>query len=391
MGTVRKTPAGAFELRIAHRLLPKTRYFTFDDEAAARAFDAETTKWLAAGVVPAALAGAKPDGGDALALTQLIQLWRNTGHASATDDAILGWMLSDPQVKPLSTAGLTYAWCEGWVGAMKLGRNLAPSSIRQRVQALARAIDWFLRKHPAHKFANPLRLLPRGYASYTAQDKRALEARGRSARYDQARERRLLAGEEGRIRAALAGEKRPDRERALPLPDGPDLRMLFEIIMATGARLREAYTLRVEDIDLSTKVLRLRTTKQRHGKVTYREVPILPSLFPPLRHHVGRRRKGLLLSLWNGDPESLRLTSNRLSARFRVLFDYAQCEGLVEHDLRHEATCRWLELRDKNGGWLYRTAEIRRIMGWAPNSPMAARYASFRAESLADRLWETVE
>ena len=77
--------------------------------------------------------------------------------------------------------------------------------------------------------------------------------------------------------------------------------------------------------------------------------------------------------------------------RFAVLFDYAQVPDFTEHDLRHETTCRWYEMRAPGGGWLYRPEEINRIMGWAPNSLMALRYASFRAEDLATRMWPVDE
>lgn len=80
--------------------------------------------------------------------------------------------------------------------------------------------------------------------------------------------------------------------------------------------------------------------------------------------------------------------TNRLSLRFSQVFAYAGCEGLTEHDLRHEATCRWYELRDESGGWMYRGEEIKKIMGWSANSNMPARHASFRAEDLAERLWQ---
>ncbi len=36
---------------------------------------------------------------------------------------------------------------------------------------------------------------------------------------------------------------------------------------------------------------------------------------------------------------------------------------------------------------MFRDAEINEIMGWAPGSKMTARYASFRGEDLAARLW----
>ena len=84
-----------------------------------------------------------------------------------------------------------------------------------------------------------------------------------------------------------------------------------------------------------------------------------------------------------------RTVSSRLSARFRVAFEYMEIMDLHEHDLRHEATCRWLEMRDASGNFLFRLEEVNRIMGWAPGSAMAHRYASFRAEDMAAKLWPT--
>ncbi len=98
-------------------------------------------------------------------------------------------------------------------------------------------------------------------------------------------------------------------------------------------------------------------------------------------------REGLLFPFWDGDPESLDQVTGLLSARFASIFDYANCSGLTEHDLRHEATCRWFELRDSRGNWMFRSEEVSAAMGWKPGSVMARRYASFRAEDLAARLW----
>ena len=84
---------------------------------------------------------------------------------------------------------------------------------------------------------------------------------------------------------------------------------------------------------------------------------------------------------------TLKKVTQRLSERFSSAFEFAGCSGLHEHDLRHEATCRWLELRDANGQWVFRLEEINRIMGWSANSTMAQRYASFRGTDLAQRIW----
>lgn len=393
MASVRQTKSGKYELCISHALLPKRIYFTFPSEPEAQEYGQEAEKWLSAGVVPPGLipaASGAPDGAGGLKLTALIQRWRNDGRLSKTDDEILARVVTDPSVSKMGLHELTYTWCEAWVADMKLKRNLAPSTIRQHVQAVSRALDWYLRSTPKAVVINPMRLLPRGYSIYSEADARQLQTKGLDARRDIVRERRLHDGEDDRIRAALSGVKRNDRERALPLPDGKAMLVLFETILHTGVRLREAYTLRREHINLTTRVLKIKTTKQRNGDVVYRNVPIRPELCAVLVDY-GIEGLGLVFPFWDGDAATLRAVTNRLSHRFASVFAYAGCEGLTEHDLRHEATCRWYEQLDAKGRWMFRDAEIKVIMGWAPTSEMSARYASFRAENLADRLWQGLD
>ena len=93
---------------------------------------------------------------------------------------------------------------------------------------------------------------------------------------------------------------------------------------------------------------------------------------------------------WDGtdDAEALKKATARLSLQFTHLFDHALCEDLREHDLRHEATCRWVLMRDSKGGWMFRETEIIRMMGWT-GIAMFLRYASLRASDLGNRLYET--
>ena len=83
-------------------------------------------------------------------------------------------------------------------------------------------------------------------------------------------------------------------------------------------------------------------------------------------------------------PEGRKRASAKLSIRFRVLFEYAGVQDVTEHDLRHEATCRWVELRNR-GHWVFSEIEVCRIMGWT-DTRMMLRYASLRGEDLANRL-----
>ena len=146
-------------------------------------------------------------------------------------------------------------------------------------------------------------------------------------------------------------------------------------------------------MDLVGKTLKVQNSKECNGRKAFRSVPIRRELAPALASWVEGRRKelakttGLLFEFWDEDPGTMKAVTGRLSARFESIFDYAECEALTEHDLRHEATCRWFELRDSSGHWMFRFEEVSTAMGWKPGSVMAQRYASFRAEDLAARLW----
>jgi integrase len=267
-----------------------------------------------------------------------------------------------------------------------LAIGLAPGTIRKRVGALARVLDWHLAStHVAGDGAapaNPLRLLPSGYSQYSPTEKRELAAKGLPARVDERRDRRLLPDEERQLRAALAGEKRPDRER----PWGPDpaFALLFDLIIDTGLRLREAYTLRIDQVDLQRGVLRVDGTKGARGQIKPRVVPLKRHLRTALASWCDGRA-GLLWPYWDGTAPGLKPATAKLSARFRTLFAYAQVPEMTEHDLRHEACCRWFELRDDAGRWVFSDVEVARIMGWS-SLAMALRYASLRGEDLAARL-----
>ena len=395
MAGIRQTRTGKWELSIRSKLLPKPIYLTYDTETEARAYGQQIDRMLAAGVVPTALLPEdKPKPAERLRF--MLRAWLNSGQPAKTDEPVL--MLLVDEVGELPINQLTYAWAEQWVQDMKLVRNYAPSTIRKRVGSLSRCVDWWLRKHPDVALANPLKLLPRGAASYNAKDagdlaKLSSPEAPKAARQDVKRDRRLQPGELERILAALDGHKRPDRERALDLKQPMALRMLFWLIYHTGVRLREAYTMRVSQVDLVAKVLRVRSSKQWHGREKWRSVPMRRELHALLTDYLAALPsdpEGLLFPWWSGameDKELNRVTS-RLSGQFGRLFAYADCPGLTEHDLRHEATCRWFEMRHpETGAWLFRETEIEKIMGWEPGSPMMGRYASFRAEDLAARMW----
>lgn len=379
MSRVRQTPSGKFELRIRNKLLPKDVYLTFDDESAAHSYGQQVDDLLKDGVVPTSLLEVKEEKLDKIA--QIVRAWREKGALSSADNEVLTYVVAD--MGALRFNELTYKWVENWVDRLKRESNLAPGTVRKRVGAIARAIDWYLRSHPDIQLANPLRLLPKGYATYTEKDAAALKATQGRVKSDVMRDRRLHPDEEAAILRALNGEKRQDRERAIPVD--PAFQELYFLILGTGVRLREAYTLRKSQVGAST--IRVQSSKTKAGVIVYRTVPLVPELRKRLAKWTSKMKADeLIFPFWSGEDSELDRTTAKLSRRFSTLFEYSGSPDLNEHDLRHEATCRWFEMRAPDGSWLYREGEIRKIMGWSPNSPMPARYASFRVEDLASRL-----
>lgn len=391
MARARQKPSGKWEIGLRHPSLPGgRRYFTFDTEAEANAYAEQWRIMKMANIEPPAEL-LKPKALTDATLAQVVRAWANSGHAAPTQQSALGSLVMEVGAIRLEDA--TYAWLTKYLQHLKVEKNLAPGSIRHRIQALGRCIDEWARHHPDVAMQNPVRLLPKGYSSYNERDMAMVEAAGKTAKTDVSRDRRLNPGEEAKIVWALSGGQREDRERGLQLKGGNALLTMFLLIVGTGLRLKEAYTLRRSQIDMNEKVIRVQSSKQWRGKVVFRDVPMRPEVHQALSVYLSTRAmlpQAWLFPFMDEEPDlDIKTVSQRLSFRFKLAFEYAGVFGLREHDLRHEATCRWLEMRDATGNWMFRQEEVNRIMGWSANSTMAQRYASFRGADLAARMWAT--
>jgi len=377
-----------WEIGVRHPSLPGGRkYFTFESEEEANGFAEQWKTMKMAGLQPPA-ALLQPMGANH-SLGLVLREWSNSGLAAPSQYVTLGSLISE--VGAVKLVDANYAWLAAYVQRLKVENNLAPNSIRHRVQALGRAIDEFARHNPKLVIQNPVRLLPKGYSTYTDVDQRLVVEAGGDVKEDVSRDRRLHRDEEPRIVEVLSGKQLEGTPRGLMLLGGNALLTMFILIVYSGLRLREAYTLRRQQIDLDGKVIRVQSTKQWRGKVVFREVPMRQEVHAALTHYLSTRAMlpaAMLFPFTEEEPDmTLTKVSQRLSARFKSAFEYAGCKDLREHDLRHEATCRWLEMRDASGNWMFRLEEVNRIMGWSANSTMAQRYASFRGSDLADRMW----
>ena len=369
---------GRFQLRVTHKLLPKAYFDTFDTEAEARAYGVQLDSLLDRGIIPAELNTAEKRT-DNPQLSRIIAAYLADSTLAPSDRPTIALVKqAEGDVKVLA---ITASWADAWVSKLKVDDHLAPSTIKKRVESLARCLDWYWRGKGVSR-QNPLRDMPKGYSLLTATEAKALKATGKEPKINVERDRRLDPAEITRIRSALAGVKGKHRQR--PLPTDKAFSMLFEVILATGMRLSEAYSLRSDQIDLTGWVINVAGSKGHRGAVKPRVVPMRPELRPLLKAWC-RGRVGLLFPFWDGTPEDKTKCTARLSARFRTLFDYAVVEDCTEHDLRHEATCQWVTMRRPDGHWTFSEIEVCKIMGWK-DTRMMLRYASLRGSDLASRM-----
>ncbi len=355
------------------RLLPRPIYLSFDTEEEGRTYCDHLETLLDQGIVPREFLEVEQKSEP---VREIIKDYIDT-VAIKPDDEHLLWVIYS-RIGPITAKQVDYNWAEKWVSDMKLIKNLAPSTIRHHVGALARCFDWANRKD--RMASNPLRMLPKGYANYTGRDKKLVEPK-----QDVERDRRLEGEEEERIRKVLKGGYKPDgKQRPLLLDHRLAMTLMFDLALETAMRMREIFTLNRGQINISRKTIFLEKTKNGDK----RQVPLSTVAIDVIERYlktVPKRDRGpgdLVFPWWNGavDRKELAATTSILSRRWSRVFDHAGCPDLRFHDLRHEATSRFYE----------RTAlsdlQISRITGHK-NLEMLRRYANLRGSDLAGQLW----
>lgn len=380
------------QLRIIHELLPRPFFATFDDRLQAESYRDQLQAQLIRGVVPADVLARLVEpkrANDPMVLDVLDSYKTNNQSASRTDREMLSYLR--PHFVGVRMSGVSYDFAVQVVADMRVKYHHAPGTIRQRVGCLGRIWEWQHARNNENGVAIPWRLLPSGYSIATEAEQKQFKAAGKKIKRDQKRQRRFEPGEEDRIEAVLRGEKpNPDLERALHPP--PDLEMLYRVILWTGLRLREGYMLKRQNVDLQARLIHAQGTKGHRGEIKPREVPVRKALRDCMEIWLAQLPAGedrLFPNLWSGtdDKDELDKVSNRLSQRFTALFKHALMDDFQEHDLRHEATCRWVLLKNEQGGWLFSESMLTKIMGWT-SSTMIQRYMSLRGEDMAAMLGE---
>lgn len=311
-------------------LLPKPVYLTFNTETEGDAYCAKLEAMLDKGLVPAELAESD---NAALSLADMVRDYLLAVEVPETDKLEVERVAAHKGTVKLGA--LDYDWVEAWVDELK-EQGLAPSTIRHKVGSLARALDWALRKKYCPLLVmNPLRLLPKRYAS--------------GERKDVERDRRLEPGEEQVILKRLDGE----------------YRLVFVLALETAMRMAEIYSLAPEQVVLGKRTVFLGKTKNGDK----RQVPLSSVAVEALKGFEG-------FSFGERGAK----TTSKLSVYFARVFEKAGCGDLRFHDLRHEATCRLFERTQLSD------VQIAKITGHK-DPRMLARYANLRGSDLAVALW----
>lgn len=340
-------------------LLPRPIYLSFDTEAEGDAYVDRLEKLLDSGYIPPEFLQTKSEFST---VGDIIRAHLLSAPVKPNDQDLLGVL--NARIGKTRLGAVNYKWAEDWIAGMKRGERFAPGTIRHYVGALARCFDWAHRQSVPEFAVNPLRMLPRGYASYSQADGPAVE--------DEQRDRRLAADEEGAIRRILAGEKPDGKQRPLTLEHGAALICVFDLALETAMRLSEIFTLDAAQVDIRQRTIFLDKTKNGDK----RQVPLSTVAVAVLERYP--REPGYLFPWFDGTNKK-RVTS-LLSRQFARVFRSAGCVDLHFHDLRHEATSRLYERTTLSD------LQIAKITGHK-DLRMLRRYANLRASDLATRLW----
>jgi len=237
-------------------VLQRPLYLTFSTEAEGDQYVKRLEALLDAGIVPEEFRRRQ---GELTTIEDAARAYLAVQHVPVSDTRCLAIVVE--RVRGTRLSAINYEWVESWVVAMKRERNLSPSTIRHHVGALARCIDWCVRRGDVGVVINPLRLLPKRYAAYTESDAAVARSAQGDIRIDVERDRRLQGDDEARIREILDGLKPDGRERPFELRWQGALECLFGLALETAMRLREMYTLTTDQIAIPRRTIFLDKTK----------------------------------------------------------------------------------------------------------------------------------
>lgn len=360
-------------------VLDKPLYLTFANEAEGDAYAKKLDALLDRGIVPSEHTAPARVGN----IEQLARMYMREVHIGPKDTQVLATVCNLVGTVPL--ANINAAWVDAWVSDMKRLHKLAPATIRAKVGALARCTDWGMRKALLVLPDHPFRTLPDGYAQYSKTD--AALAGGK--RVDVERDRRLELGEHERILAVIEAGVLPRKQRPLVIEHKAAVKCLYLLATETAMRLREMYTLTMDQVDFGRRTIFLDKTKNG----SKRQVPMSSVAVGVLKEYLEVRvipeghPANALFPWWDGSTSESVLgdVTDSLSKLFHNnrspgIFDVAGCVDLKFHDLRHHAVSTFFERTNLS------ETEIMKISGHRSHR-MMMRYANLRGSAMAEKLW----
>lgn len=334
---------------VRKNLLPKPIYLTFDDEQEGDAYVSHLEKLLDKGRVPEGFQNGRFS---ISTIAEAIDRYIEMQDVPESDQLIL--KVVKDRIGRIRIDNVNYIWAETWISSMKT-LNRAPSTIRHHVGALARCFDWVERRGDTMLDKNPLRQLPKRYAS--------------GHRDEHVRDQRLDPEHETEVLRILDGGKPNNHQRPFQLNHRNALRLIFLMGLESGMRMREMFTLDVKQIDRQRRTIFLEKTKNG----SKRQVPISTRLLGELNQYLDGHASTRLFP-WEGPDKKV---TTLLSQQFARIFAAAGIPDFTFHGLRHEATCRFYEKTRMTD------VQIAKVLGW--NSlKMALRYANLRGSDLAE-------
>jgi integrase len=377
--------SGSWEYIVKRKILPKPLTLTFHSETEGDEYVRRLEALLDAGIVPEEFAEKQHH---LNTISDIIRMYRASVALAYSDEPVIE--LLNERIGSTRISEINHTWAERWIISLKQTSGLAPSTIRKHVGSLARCFDWAGRKNVASLAINPLRGLPKRYAVYNDTDSAAAEAIGKTAKTDVWRDRRISEQEEINIREMLTGKKLEDRERARALQWQGALELMFDLALESAMRMREIYSLHIDQIDITRATIFLDKTKNGDK----RQVPLTSVAQAAINRYLsqvasgGHNMQGWAITsqvfpwLKSDTPSQSELhrVTGLLSKQFKRIFEDAGAKDLNFHDLRHEATSRFFEKTSLSD------LEIAKITGHK-DPRMLMRYANLRASNLATKLW----
>lgn len=302
-------------------------------------------------------------------------------HAKVTDSQkeIGGYLMKE--IRDVRFLEMTMEWVHTRLDYYKIEKKYEPGTIKKRIEFLSNVANYTQQQISKEKKFTICEQLPTNYAKRDD--------------YVSPRERRSKIGvrpltkeREAAISAVFTGEKEIPT-KSIPSLRDPKLETLFTLISNTGLRLSEAYMVKVEDLDFKEYVLHVGGTKGRDDEIKHRQTTMRKAVRESLAAYIQAldlQPDDFLFrdGWWTGDCDSddrnerkkaRKATSSYLSGTFRALYAAAGVTGITEHDLRHEATIRYIEMKDDKGQPIYDREDLMKMMGWATYA-MADLYLS---------------